>query len=49
MTKQEPREQDVRRQDEPSNALPRHSLAAAAICLGTGATIALIAILGQLG
>jgi hypothetical protein len=26
-----------------------HSLAAAAVCLGTGATIALIAILGQSG
>ena len=43
-------EQRFRRDDEQA---PRtvwgHSLAAAAICLGTGAAIALIAILGQPG
>jgi hypothetical protein len=35
--------------EQPSKTVWRHSLAAAAICLGTGATIALIAILGQPG
>lgn len=44
-----PDEQDTRREDgdeQGSNAVLGYSLAAAAICLGTGATIALIGILG---
>ena len=32
-----------------SSAIPSHSLAAAAVCVATGATIALVAILGQPG
>jgi hypothetical protein len=49
MTNQERPEQDTQHEDDPRNAFWGHSLAAAAVCLGTGATIALIAILGQPG
>jgi hypothetical protein len=47
MTSHEPPEPDTQHQGEPSNAFWGHSLAAAAVCLGTGAAVALIAILGQ--
>jgi hypothetical protein len=47
MTNQELPEQDTQHEDEPRNAFLGHSLAGAVVCLGTGATIALIAILGQ--
>jgi hypothetical protein len=46
MTNHEPPDHDTQYEDEPRNAFGGHSLAAAAVCLGTGATIALIAILG---
>jgi hypothetical protein len=49
MTQHDAREQSFRREEgdeqEPKTVWG-HSLAAAAVCLGTGATIALIAILG---
>jgi hypothetical protein len=47
MTDHERPQQDSQREDEPRKALWGHSLAAAAVCLGAAATIALIAILGQ--
>lgn len=50
MTKHDTSEQAYRRADgdeQERKAVWGHSLAAAAVCLGTGATIALIAILGQ--
>jgi hypothetical protein len=49
MTDQERPEQGTQHEDEPRNAFLGHSLATAAACLGAGATIALIAILGQPG
>jgi hypothetical protein len=47
MTNHEPPDHDTQHHDGPRNAYWGHSLAAAAVCLGTGAAIALIAILGQ--
>ena len=46
MTEYEPQERDTQHQDEARNAVWGHSLAAVAVCLGPGAAIALIAILG---
>jgi hypothetical protein len=46
MTEYEPRKRDAQHEDEPRSAFWGHSLAAVAVCLGTGAAIALIAILG---
>jgi hypothetical protein len=46
MTEYEPQERDAEHEDEPRYAFWGHSLAAVAVCLGTGAAIALIAILG---
>jgi hypothetical protein len=46
MTEYEPPERDTQHEDEPRNAFSGHSLAGAAACLGIGATVALIAILG---
>lgn len=46
MTNYEPPEHDTQREVAPSNAFWGHSLAGAALCLGIGAAIALIAILG---
>lgn len=48
MTQHDAREQGFRREegDEQEPTVWGHSLAAAVVCLGTGATIALIAILG---
>ena len=49
MTQHDARDQGIRREEDDEQE-PKtvwgHSLAAAAVCLGTGATIALIAILG---
>jgi hypothetical protein len=42
-------EQHTQHEDEPRNAFRGHSLAGAAVCLGIGITIALLAILGQPG
>jgi hypothetical protein len=49
MTEYEPQERDTQHEDEPRSTFGGHSLAAAAVCLGTGAAIALIAILGLPG
>jgi hypothetical protein len=46
MTNHGPRKRDTQHQNGPSNAFWGHSIAGAAVCLGTGAAIALIAILG---
>jgi hypothetical protein len=46
MTEYEPQEPDAQREDKARSAFWGHSLAAVAVCLGTGAAIALIAILG---
>jgi hypothetical protein len=46
MTEHEPRERDTQHEGEARDAFWGHSLAGAAVCLGIGATIALIAILG---
>jgi hypothetical protein len=46
MTEYEPPERDTQYEGEPRDALWGHSLAGAAVCLGIGATVALIAILG---
>jgi hypothetical protein len=46
MAEYEPQERDAQREDEARSAFWGHSLAAVAVCLGTGAAIALIAILG---
>jgi hypothetical protein len=48
MTQHDAREQGFRREgdEQEPKTVWGHSLAAAAVCLGTGATIALIAILG---
>ena len=46
MTEHEPRERDTQHEGEATDAFWGHSLAGAAVCLGIGATIALIAILG---
>jgi hypothetical protein len=49
MTEYEPQERDTQHEDEPRSAFWGHSLAAVAVCLGTGAAIALISILGWPG
>jgi hypothetical protein len=46
MTEYEPQEHDAQHEDEARSAFWGHSLAAIAVCIGTGAAIALIAILG---
>jgi hypothetical protein len=46
MTEYERQAHDTQHENEPGSAFLGHSLAAAAICLGTAAAIALIAILG---
>jgi hypothetical protein len=46
MTNYEPPEHDTQHEDGPSNAFWADSLAGAALCLGIGAAIALLAILG---
>jgi len=46
MTNYEPPEHDTQHEDKPRNALWGHSLAAVSARLGTGAAVALIAILG---
>jgi len=46
MTEYERQERDAQHEVEPRRAFWGHSLAAVAVCLGTGAAIALIAILG---
>jgi hypothetical protein len=46
MTEFEPQGRDTQHVDEPRNTFWGHSLAGVAICLGTGAAIALIAIFG---
>jgi hypothetical protein len=46
MTEYEPHERDIQHEDEPRGAFWGHSLAAVAVCLGIGAAVALIAILG---
>jgi hypothetical protein len=46
MTNDERPELDTQHEDGPSNVFWGHSAAGAALCLGIGAAIALIAILG---
>jgi hypothetical protein len=46
MTNHQPPEHDTQHEDGASDASRGHSLAGAALCLGIGAAIALIAILG---
>jgi hypothetical protein len=46
MSEYEQQERDAQREDEARSALWGHSLAAVAVCLGTAAAFALIAILG---
>ncbi len=46
MTNYEQPEHATQHEDRPSNAFWGHSLAGAAVCLGIGAAIALITILG---
>jgi hypothetical protein len=49
MTNYQPHEHDTEHEDGPSNAFWGHSLAAVAVCLGTGSAIAVSAILGWPG